>query len=200
VKTIHEIKEEFGSTGAGTLNYYQDTLTQIAQEREPEAGGYLDRLTDEQRMSLLREQKMERAGEITRQAREEYAAEVERYHAELSGRVEYLKGWLFKVEDAGALSRAALATDTELGTLLEIAAHAGNAELGRAVFVAAEQRGLGDLMAAYFDRVDPEGRELYQEYSEVPPPEILTRQRESVETLLPEPDPDRLMPPARAMT
>lgn len=60
--------------------------------------------------------------------------------AYLDRRTDELRGRLFKVEDAGALSRAALATDTELGTLLEMAAHAGNAELGRAAFVAAEQR------------------------------------------------------------
>ncbi len=199
-KTIPEIKEAFGSSGAGTLNHYHERLAEIAQEREPEAGGYLDRLTDEQRMSLLREQKMEQAGDITRRGREDYAAEVERYHAELSKRTEYLKGRLFRVEDAGALSRAALATDAELGTLLEIAAHAGNAELGRAAFVASEQRGLGDLMASYFDRISPESRDLYEEWTQIPPPEVLERQLDSVETLIPDPGPDRLMPPARATT
>jgi hypothetical protein len=192
-KTIPEIKEAFARSGASTLNRYHERLAEIAQEREPEAGGYLERLTDEQRASLLREQKTERAGEITQRAREDYAAEVERYHAELSKRAGYLKGRLFKVEAAGALSRAALATDAELGAMLELAAHAGNAELGRAVFVASEQRGLGNLMAAFFDRIDPECRELYEEYAEIPPPEILERQTDSVETLIPEPDPERLM-------
>ncbi len=196
-KTLKETMAKFGSSGAGTFNCYYEHLAELTAKREPEAGGYLDRLTAEQRMSLLREQKTERAREITRQAREDYAAEAERYHGELSRRTEYLRGRLFKVEDAGALSRAALATDAELGAMLELAAHAGNAGLGRAVFVASEQRGLGDLMAAFFDRIDPEGRELYQEYTEIPPPEILERQARSVEALIPDPDPDRLMPPAR---
>jgi hypothetical protein len=140
-KTIHEIKGDFGSEGAAILNSYHDSLNQIKAQREPEAGGYLDRLTDEQRMSLLREQKAEQTREIHSPTVETYRAEIERYHEELFGRVGYLKDRLFKVEDAGALSRVALATDNELGTLLEIAAHAGNTELGRAVFVAAEQRG-----------------------------------------------------------
>lgn len=198
-RTIHEINEEFSSTGPGILNSYLESLNEIKAQREPEAGGYLDRLTGQQRRDLLRDQKMERALEITGSAREEYAAELERYHDELGKRVDYLKGRLFKVEDAGAGARAALATDTELGTLLEYAARSGNAELGRAVFVAAEQRGLGDLMASYFDRMDPEARELYQEWSEVPLQEILTRQKVSTETLLPDPDPERLMQPAQAM-
>jgi hypothetical protein len=67
-------------------------------------------------------------------------------------------------------------------------------DLGRAVFVAAEGRGMGDLMAQYFDRLNPGGRELYEEYSEIPPPESLERQAMGVETVIP--DPDRLMPPA----
>ncbi len=199
-KTIQEIKEEFGTSSASILNGYHDTLAAIKAGREPEAGGYLDKLTDEQRMSLLREQKMERAEEATRQAREDYTAELQRYHKELMGRVDYLGERLYKVEDAGALSRAALATDTELGAMLELAAQASNPELGRAVFVATVQRGLGDLMAAYFDRIDPEAREFYQEWTQIPPQEILDRQHESVERLLPEPNADELMPRAVAFS
>ena len=82
-------------------------------------------------MILLGEQKMEGAGEVTRQAREDYAAEVGRYHKEISSRVDRLRSRLFKVEDAGALSSAALASDAELGAMLELAAQAGNPELGR---------------------------------------------------------------------
>jgi hypothetical protein len=81
-----------------------------------------------------------------------------------------------------------------------MAAHAGNAELGRAAFVAAEQRGLGDLMARYFDRLDPEARTLYAEWTEIPPAEAVERQRENVGVLLPEPNPAGLMPFARATT
>ncbi len=199
MRTIQEIQQEFGSKSAGILNAYHDVLDEIKAQREPEAVGYLDRLSGAQRMGLLREQAMERSGEATRQAREDYLAEVESYHEELSRRVENLRSRLFKAEDAGALSRAALASDAELGTLMALAAQAGNAELGRAAFVAAEQRGLGDVMAAFFDKVDPEARGLYGEWREIPPPEMLTRQRESVETLLPGPTLDELKPWAAAM-
>ena len=199
-RTIQEILQEFGSKSAGILNGYHDTLDEIKAQREPEAGGYLDRLTGAQKVGLLRDQAMERAGEATRQAREDYAAEVERYQEELSGRVGHLRSRLYKVEDARVLSDAARASDAELGAMLELAAQAGNAELGRAVFVAAEQRGLGDLMSSYFDRVEPGAREFYQEWAEAPPPEMLTRQAESVETLLPSPTFDELMPWAAAMS
>jgi hypothetical protein len=57
------------------------------------------------------------------------------------------------------------------------------------VFVAAEGRGMGDLMAQYFDRLNPGGRELYEEYSEIPPPESLERQAKGVETVIPDPSP-----------
>lgn len=60
--------------------------------------------------------------------------------------------------------------------------------------VAAERRGSGDLMARYFDNVDPEARGLYEEWVSVPPAEVLERQREGVGAVLPEPDPGALMP------
>ncbi len=199
-RTIHEIREAHGETAASILNAHNEFLGEIAAERGPEEGRYLDRLSGQERMRLMREQKTERARESQRAAKEAYTAEIERYRAELSARVGYLRGRLFKVEDAGALSRAALATDTELGTLMEIATHAGNVELGRAVFVASEQRGLGNLMTRYFEQLDPEARELYEEWTRVPPAEVLERQIQSIETVIPEPDPHRLMPTATATT
>jgi hypothetical protein len=200
MRTIGEIRQAFGKAGADVVNGHRDALEAIAAETEPEGGRYLDRLSDEERMRLLREQKAERANESREAAVEAYEEALDRYAGDLSRRTDELKGRLFGVSDAGALSRAALATDTELGALLEIAATARNPELGRAVFVAAEQRDLGDLMARYFDGLDLEARELYAEWSEIPPAETLERQRESVGAILPEPDPDGLMPFARANT
>ena len=200
MRTIREIKEAFGQSGAKIVNGHHETRLKIAAETEPAEGRYLDRLSFGERRGIMVEQKTGRVGESVRESREAYTAEVERYHKELSGRQDFLKGRLFGVGDAGALSRAALATDAELGAMLEISAHAGNAELGRAVFVASEQRGLGDLMARYFDRVDPDARDLYGEWTEIPPSEVLERQLESVEALIPEPDPAGLMPPAPATT
>ncbi len=121
MKSVQEIQAEHGRNAAEIMNSYLDTMEEIRETRELEAGGYLDRLTGEQRMTLLTERKTERAREATNQAREDYAAEMERHQEELSCRVDCLKGRLFGVEDAGALSRAALATDAELGTLMEIA-------------------------------------------------------------------------------
>ena len=131
---------------------------------------------------------------------EAYAGAVGDYHEGLSRRADYLKSRLFKVENADAGMEAVSKTAVELGAALKYAIKAGNADMGRAVFVAAEERGLGDLMARYFDNIDPEARGLYEEWVYVPPAEVLERQREGVGTILPEPDPAGLMPFARANT
>jgi hypothetical protein len=65
--------------------------------------------------------------------------------------------------------------------------------------MAAEQRGLGDLMGTYFDRVAPEARAAYEEWSELPDETTLRSERENVETVVQLPGPDRLMPWATAM-
>jgi hypothetical protein len=195
MKTIYEIAEQFSSEGPSVINNYYTELDEIRGIRQSEAGSYLDRLTDEQRMGLLRDQKMEKATESYEHAFARYEGQVEYHESQLEKRGNYITGELFKVEDAGALARAATASDAELGAMLELAAQAQNAELGRAVFVAAEQRGLGNLMKDYFDKLNPEGRELYEEYLAIPSPEILERRRD-IESILPAPNPDELMPRA----
>ena len=46
------------------------------------------------------------------------------------------------------------------------------------------------------DTVSPESRELYQEWTEIAPPEILERQKDGLQTLIADPSPNKLMPPA----
>lgn len=196
MKTIHEIKAEHSAKAGGIMTRYQDEIREIRDQRTPPEGAYLDRLTDGQRLLLLREQKEQKAAEAHERTVREYGREVERYQAALSERAGALKSRLFGVGDAGALARAATATDAELRGMLEDASLAGSEDLARAVLVAAHGRGAGDLMARYFDGADPEARELYAEWSDVPPAEILQRQRESVGRVVQMPDPDSLTPPA----
>ncbi len=194
MKTIHEIRAEHSAKAGTIMTRYQDEIGEIRSTKTLPDGAYLDRLTDGQRFQLLREEKAQKAAEAHERTIREYTREVGRYHAELAKRTNTLKPRLFGVEDAGALSRAALADEGELSTLLDVATQAGNGDLARAVFVAAHHKGAGDLLARYFDGIDPEARELYGELSDAPPPELLERQRDSVERVVQMPDPDSLTP------
>lgn len=89
-----------------------------------------------------------------------------------------------------------MASDDELTSLLDIASRAGNKDLAKAVFVAAEQRGLGEHMATYFDQIDPDASELYSEWTEIPDEEVLERQADNVDVVVYGADPDSLMPTA----
>ena len=150
MRTIHEIREALGKTGASIIDSHHEATASIAAVPEPDKGRYLDRLPfAERRRGIMREPKTERARESHGAASAAYAAETERYHEELSGRVDYLRGRLFKVEDAGALSRGTLTTDAKLGAMLELTTVAGNAELGWAVYVASEQREFGEIRDDY---------------------------------------------------
>jgi hypothetical protein len=178
----------------------QSIPSSSAQTEPEDQGGYYERLNAEQKRSLLLEERAQRAGEITEQARKDYAEAVEEYHEALAMREEQLRERLFKVEDAGALSRAATATDAELDSMLEIAATAGNADLGRAVFLAAEQRGLAEHTLTFLERIDPEARDAYGEWLELPGEEVLERQSENIDLVIPEPDSASLMGYANART
>ncbi len=193
-KTIPEIQQEYGSAGAEILTRYHDTLDEIKEDRDIEPGLYADRLNDRQRLELLREQKSRQVDEVRACTIEEYHEHLQQAHAEIVARSTILTERLFKVDNTTALSNAATADEEGLSAMLNIAAHAGDKTLARAVFVAAENRGLGDLVGRYFNEVDPEARELYNEWREVPSPEVLERQAQSVEQLVHRPSVDTLMP------
>ncbi len=194
-KTISEIQQEYGSAGAEILTRYHDTLAEIKGDRDIEPGLYADRLSDQQRLELLREQKSRQVDEARARTIDEYREHLERAHAELEERASKLRERLYLVENTTALSNAATADEEGLSAMLNIAAHAEDKTLARAVFVAAENRGLGDLVGRYFDEVDPEARELYNEWREVPSREVLERQAQSVEQLVHRPSVYTLMPP-----
>ena len=199
-KTIQEMNAEHGAKEAEILTADFDAQQETRELREPEEGVYLDRLSAEQRMSLLREQKAEREEERYSRTTEAMTAENGRYQEELAKRTSHLKEQLFGVagpDGAAALSRTVTASEGELEAYLDVAIQANNRDLARAVFVAAERRGSGDLMARYFDEVAPEARALYQEWTEIPSAEALKRKSEKLTTLVQKPDADRLMPPAR---
>ncbi len=197
MKTTADIIGEHQKNAGEIMLGYEDAKEEIRESMGPEEGAYLDRLTPEQRMGLLREQKAKRANDAHEQTLEAYTAEVERYHNELAQRRTHLKKQLFGVDGAAALSRTVLASEGELASYLDVAIQAGNQDLARAVFVAAERKGLGNLMARYFHEVNPDARSLYAEWSEVPTEDALERQRENIERVVQPPDYDRLMPPAR---
>jgi hypothetical protein len=198
MRTTAEIIGEHQKNAGEIMLGYEDAKQEIREGLQLEEGGYLERLTPEQRFAALREQKIVRAQEAHRQTLEAYIAEVARYQDELAQRRTYLKGRLFGVENTTALANAATADEEGLRAMLNIASQAGDEDLARAVFVAAESRGLGDVMARYFDEVDSEARSFYAEFSELPTQERLERQVEEVEHVVQPPDYERLMPPARA--
>jgi hypothetical protein len=199
-KTIGQIQQHYGSAGAEILTRYHDTLDEIKEDRDLEPGAYLDRLNDHQRLELLREQKSRQVDEARARTIDEYREHLQRAHAELEERASKLRDRLYKVENTTALSNAATADEEGLSAMLDIATHAGDKTLTRAVLVAAENRSLGDLVGRYFDEVDPDARELYNEWRQVPPAEVLERQVQSVEQLVHRPSVDSLMPSPRVST
>jgi len=192
-KTINEINADHSARVGAIMTWYQDRKDDIRAAREPEDGSYLEHLTGDQRLGILRQQKLEQAQDAFEQTLEASREEAERYQAEVEKRRQTLKVKLFEVEDAGALARAALATEAELGVLMDTAADANNLELARAVFTAATRRGLGEHLGTYFD-LDPEARGLYEEWSQLPDEAFLQRARENVERVVVMPSGEQLDP------
>ncbi len=166
MKTVQEIREEHGQKAAAMLRGYYEEIDALREQRKPEAGGYLDRLSDEQRMTLLRDQKQQQADALHRRTVDAYRAEVEQYQEEVRARVGYVKGALFGLsnpEAAGLLSRAATATEEELGAMVDLAEASGNGELAKAALIGADRRGFAELRVRALEHAGEEAQALYGE-------------------------------------
>jgi len=187
-KTIQETEASFGERAAVILRGWYQAQDEITREIEYVEGPHADILTDRQRAEIAATQKAERAGAKGEEYRREYQALMEERNEAVRTRTSALREMLFKTPDTDALSRAALASDTGLGAMLDLAAHADNKDLAHAVFVAADQRGLGDLLSTYFERIDPDARPLYEEFKAAPSEEVLERRLGDAETLFAAPE------------
>jgi Skp family chaperone for outer membrane proteins len=199
-KTIGQVREEFGEQAAAILRDYHAALDAVREARTPEAGAYLDRLTDEQQMSLLREQKAAAAQEAREKALDAYRTATERYHKEIAARRAPLEERLFRVAGTpgeAILPVAATASEEQLAELLDTAILAGSYDQARAVFAVAHRRQLPEVMGAYFEKADPGAHELYREWQEIPPAEVLERQLEQAETIVHDVAPESLAAPPR---
>ncbi len=127
------------------------------------------------------EQKTERANAAHRRTLDAYRAEHEAYQEKVRARVGHVSGALFGMsspESAAILSRAALASEEELGTMLDMAEASGNRELAKAALVGADRRGFAELRVRALEHAGPEAQALYGEWAERPPEEVLVRQME----------------------
>src|SRR5215204_4676458 len=120
-KTIQEIEAAFGERAAVILRGWYDVQDGIGREIEYVEGPHADILTDRQRAEIAATQKAERAGAKAEEYRREYQALMEERNEAVRTRRRALRKQLFGVQDADALSRAALASDAELGAMLELA-------------------------------------------------------------------------------
>ncbi len=196
-KTVQEINAEHGKRAGELLTSVYDRLDDIRDGEELEHSSYLHRLSEEQKRQALQEQKVEKAEEHRREIIDAYKREVESYHARLARRQEEIEEELFGGLDSRTLAAAASADDDALPRILAAAVAAADGELMKAVFVAAESRGLAEVTARCLEAA-PEARELYRELKAVPPEEVRARQLNSVEQVVPEVELDRLAgsPPA----
>ncbi len=198
-KTIQQIREAHGQKASAILTGYYAKLDKLREQRRPTGDAFLlERLDDAQRLQLLREQKAAAADELHRRTLDAYRREMDRYQEEVRARVGYVKGALFGLsspEGAQLLSRAATATEEELGTMLDMAEASGNQELARAALVGADRRGFAELRVRALEHAGAEAQNLYLEWVDRPTDEVLARQAEQAEQVLERPSPERLTAP-----
>jgi hypothetical protein len=197
-RTVQAILEDAGTRGSGLVNGYLDTLDELRSKRELDQGTYKDDLTPEQQRSVLLKSKVAEAADKRAAVKEAYTENLRPTHEALAKRREALREDLYAIKDPALLTRAVLCTEDELRNLTAVAVQIGGSgsDLLKSCLVAAERRGMGDVLNTIFEE-HPEFGELYQEWHALPPKEALKRQLEGVDRVIPEPTAERLTPPAR---
>lgn len=200
-KRIQDIQEAYGQQFGRILNGLLDKYPEIAKEK-PEAVGFFDRLSDEQKVVATRDHRLALANEAREKAREDYNAAFAEYRERVESRKAEAETALFGHGDAlsaDVLARASFASNEELLAMAKVATKTGNASLKQATLSVAAERELGDVLVETFS---PEEQDLYAEITGAPPKEVLDRQTHAVDTdaVLPSPNLGQLMPPDNGTT
>ncbi len=192
-RSVHDILEQGGAAASKIVNSYLDELDSLKQKNTLADGGYKADLTDEQRKQILSREKLEQAQAAHADVKQDYTNHLANTHWALGRRREELREDLYSIGNPELLVRATLASDEELRNLTAVGAQTGESgsDLIKACLVAAERREAGDILNTIFQS-RPDLGEAYQEWSALPPAEVLERQIENVDKILPEPTPDRL--------
>ncbi len=173
-RTIQEAEETYAEQAAEAIRGWHAVQDEISQDSVTVEGPHADMLTDAQRYQAEREQKAARASTEAESYRRAYTELQEERNNAVRARRERVQKDLYSVETTDLLARAALATDDQLRSLMDLAATTGNSELGRAAFVVAQQRQLDGVLAAYFE-TNPEAHALYEELQAAPTAETMER-------------------------
>jgi septal ring factor EnvC (AmiA/AmiB activator) len=173
LKTLQEIQEEHSRNIAQIMMGWGGEQDQI-QKSGLERGRYADQLSSEQRVAARQEQALEKAREAHERTLAAYHSELDRYEERVHLKRQDLRAKNFHVESTEALAAALGADDSRLLDMIETAELSGNGDLARAAFTAAHRRGLGDVVAAYFEK-NPESYDAYQEWMALPDPEAIEK-------------------------
>ncbi len=196
-KTVHEIEAEYSRELTELQRDYYEAIDDVRAMRVPEGVPHLDKMSPQGYGEILADQKTAAKDAARERAISRYREATGERREAIEARKRALDARLYRVggegSEAGALVvGCARATDEELRDYLERAERTGAKDLARAVFVEADARGLSTLVDAYFERVDPEGRELYAEYQAMPTPEQIETAAGQAETFVHDTDPEML--------
>lgn len=180
--TIQEAEAVASEQAAELIRQWHATQDEISHTPASVEGELADLLTPAQRAQAVREQKAARSASEADHYRRQYTELQEERNNAVRDRVRALRKDLYAVESADLLSRAALATDDQLRSLMDLAATTGNPELAKSAFVVADQRGLDGILAAYF-QTNPEAHALYEELQAAPTAETMERRLSDADVL-----------------
>jgi hypothetical protein len=191
--TIYEIEAEFGEGSSKRLRDWYARADEIIASANLEPGPHLECMDPPQRSQLLRDQIEAKLDEERAARVEEATSRFDDFCLEYEARRAWLDLRLFDVEGADQMvASAVMATDEQLARLLDAAKRTNSLTLAKVVFGEAQRRGgLPEIVEAYF-AMDPEARELLEEWHQALSPEDLERRRSSIEAMFFKPDNRRL--------
>jgi len=195
-ETIYEIEKVGSERATELVRDWYTTLDEIKASRVEISGPHADLLTEEQRLQAAADAKAQKAAQKAQEYRSDYEELTQGRNDAVRSRTRKLHKELMTVESTSALAEARKGDVGALLDMVDMAAHAGNPEFARAAFSVAAKRQLGDVVAAYFDKVAPEARDLYAEYSQAPTEETLENRLADAARIFAAPDPRSLIPVA----
>ena len=191
---LEQMEAQTSAKAAELLGDWYAAKDRITRSAEAVEGMHADLLTNEQRMQAIAQQKAASAATAAENYQKRYESLIQEYADSVEIQRAKLHKQNYSVSSPEYRKQAAFASNEELENAMNYALEVGDQDLAKAIFGAAQVRGLELLVNRYLNAAPPEARAAYEELQSLPSKDELEKRIANGASLFTPPAAGEFMP------